>query len=260
MDFGLEGKVAIVTGASRGIGAAIAVELAREGCDLALAARTKEGLEATSKLIEALGRQALVHVADLREEGAPKALVEAVLGRFGRLDTVVCNAGATKRGDFLTLSEEDWADGYALKFTAHRRLARAAWPHLSAAKGSMTFIVGVGGRTPGAEFTIGGSVNAALLSFAKALTDKGIEDGVRINAINPGAVATDRLKTRVRALTQKLGISENEARAQMVKELNSSGFGEPEDIAGLVAFTAGRRGRFLNGAIIDMDGGQTKTL
>jgi NAD(P)-dependent dehydrogenase (short-subunit alcohol dehydrogenase family) len=260
MEFGLEGKIAIVTGASRGIGAAIAVELAREGCDVALAARSQDGLEATSKRIEALGRRALVHVADLREENAPEALVDAALGRFGRLDTVVCNAGATKRGDFLALSEEDWADGYALKFTAHRRLARAAWPHLSAAKGSITFIVGVGGRTPGAEFTIGGSVNAALLSLAKALTDKGIEDGVRINAINPGAVATDRLKTRIRALAQKLGISEDEARGRMVKELNSAGFGEPEDIAALVAFATGQRGRFLNGAIIDMDGGQTKTL
>jgi NAD(P)-dependent dehydrogenase (short-subunit alcohol dehydrogenase family) len=260
MEFGLEGKIAIVTGASRGIGAAIATELAREGCNVALAARTAAGLEATSERITELGRRALVNVADLRAEDAPAALVEATLDRFGRVDIVVCNAGATKRGDFLELSEEDWADGYALKFSAHRRLARVAWPHLAARKGSLVFISGIGGRTPGAEFTIGGSVNAALLSLAKALTDKGITDGVRVNVVNPGAVATDRLKTRVRALAQKLGISEDEARGRMIEELGSAGFGEPEDIAGLVAFAVGRRGRFLNGAIIDMDGGQTKTI
>jgi 3-oxoacyl-[acyl-carrier protein] reductase len=260
MELGLRGKVAIVTGASRGIGAAIAAELAAEGCDVALAARTREGLEATAGRVAEAGRQALVHVADLRETATPADVVEAAIARFGRLDLVVCNAGATKRGDFLALSEEDWADGYALKFTAHRRLARAAWPHLAGAAGTLIFIVGIGGRTPGAEFAIGGSVNAALLSLAKALTDKGIAEGVRVNVVNPGAVATDRLKIRIRALAQRLGIGEEEARAQMVKDSGAAGFGEPEDIAALVAFAASPRGRFLNGAIIDMDGGQTKTL
>jgi NAD(P)-dependent dehydrogenase (short-subunit alcohol dehydrogenase family) len=260
MELGLEGKVAIVTGASRGIGAAIGAELAAEGCDLALAARTREGLEATAAKAAERGRRALVHAADLREEAAPAALVAATIARFGRLDLVVCNAGATKRGDFLALSEDDWSDGYALKFTAHRRLVRAAWPHLAAAKGNIVFIVGVGGHTPGAEFTIGGSVNAALLSLAKALTDKGIADGIRVNVVNPGSVATDRLKGRLRAMADRLGIDEAEARARMVRELGSSGFGEPEDIAALVAFAASGRSRFLNGAIIDMDGGQTKTL
>jgi 3-oxoacyl-[acyl-carrier protein] reductase len=189
MELGLGGKVAIVTGASRGIGAAIAAELAREGCDLAIAARSRDGLEATAGRIAEAGRQALVHAADLREEAAPAALLEATMARFGRIDLVVCNAGATKRGDFLELSEADWADGYALKFTAHRRLARAAWPQLRQSSGSIVFIVGIGGRTPGAEFAVGGSVNAALLSLAKALTDKGIRDGIRVNVVNPGSVA-----------------------------------------------------------------------
>jgi 3-oxoacyl-[acyl-carrier protein] reductase len=260
MELGLEGKVAIVTGASRGIGAAIAAELAREGCDLLLAARTQEGLEATAARVEAAGRRALVHVADLRKPAAPEALAEEAVARLGSIDLIVCNAGATKRGDFTTLSDDDWADGFALKFTAHRRLARAAWPHLARAKGTIVFISGIGGRTPGAEFAIGGSVNAALLSFAKALTDKGIEDGIRVNVVNPGSVATDRLKARIAAFAQKHEVDEAEARQRMVREAGAAGFGEPEDIAALVAFIASRRGRFLNGAIIDMDGGQTKTI
>jgi 3-oxoacyl-[acyl-carrier protein] reductase len=260
MGLELEGKVAIVTGASRGIGAAIAVELAREGCDVVLAARTREGLEATAAAVEKAGRCGLIHVADLRDPAVPAALVGAAASRFGRLDLIVCNAGATKRGDFLALSEEDWADGFALKFTAHRRLAHAAWPHLARAGGAITFISGIGGRTPGAEFTIGGSVNAAILSLAKALTDRGIPDGIRVNVVNPGSVATDRLKGRIAAFAQKHGVDEAEALRRMVREAGALRFGEPEDIAGLVAFIASGRGRFLNGAIIDMDGGQTKTI
>jgi 3-oxoacyl-[acyl-carrier protein] reductase len=260
MELGLEGKVAVVTGASRGIGAAIAAELAREGCDAVLAARTREGLEATAARVAEAGRRALVHAADLREPAAPAALVEEAIARLGRIDLVVCNAGATKRGDFAELSDEDWADGFALKFSAHRRLVRAAWPHLARAKGTVVFISGIGGRTPGAEFTIGGSVNAAILSLAKALTDKGIDDGVRVNVVNPGSVATDRLKARIAAFVRQHGVDEAEARRRMVRAAGAAGFGEPEDIAGLVAFIASRRGRFLDGAIIDMDGGQTKTI
>jgi 3-oxoacyl-[acyl-carrier protein] reductase len=260
MELGLERKVAIVTGASRGIGAAIAAELAREGCDVALAARTREGLAEMARRVEQTGRRALIHVADLREAGAPAALSAETVTRLGRLDIVVCNAGATKRGDFLALSDDDWADGFALKFHAHRRLVRAAWPHLARANGSIVFISGIGGRTPGAEFTIGGSVNAAILSLAKALTDRGIEEGIRVNVVNPGSVATDRLKGRIAAYAEKHSVDPAEALRRMVREAGAARFGEPEDIAGMVAFITSRRGRFLDGAIIDMDGGQTKTI
>ncbi|MBX6367975.1 MAG: SDR family oxidoreductase [Rhodospirillales bacterium] len=260
MELGLDGKAAIVTGASRGIGAAIAVELAREGCDVMVAARSRDGLEATASRVEAAGRRAFVHAADLRDPNAPAALADDAASRLGRIDLVVCNAGATKRGDFLTLTDEDWEDGFALKFTAHRRLVRAAWPHLVRAGGNVVFISGIGGRTPGPEFAIGGSVNAAILSLAKALADKGIEDGVRVNVVNPGSVATDRLRARIAAFATRNGVDEAEARRRMLRESRAAGFGEPEDIAGLVAFITSRRGGFLHGSIIDMDGGQTKTI
>src|SRR5207245_3079724 len=96
---------------------------------------------------------------------------------FGTIDILVNNAGATKRGEFERLSEEDWADGFALKFFGAVRLTRAAWPHLKQQSGSVINIAGVGGPTPGAQFAIGGSVNAALLSFTKALADVGVRDG-----------------------------------------------------------------------------------
>src|SRR4051812_34452308 len=133
MDLNLAGKVALVTGASRGIGHAIARRLAAEGAPLAVAARAEARLRELASHIEAGGGPALVYPADLTDSAAPAAFAAAALERFGRIDVVVNNAGATKRGDFLALTEQDWADGYALKFYAAVRLCRAAWPHLVAA-------------------------------------------------------------------------------------------------------------------------------
>ena len=260
MDLGLKGKVAIVTGASKGIGAEIARELAREGCDVVLAARSVDALAERAKEIQALGRKAHAHPCDLRESAAPAALAKAAIAAFGRIDIIVANAGATKRGDFLALSDEDWADGFALKFFGHMRLIRAAWPALASAQGSVVIISGAGGRTPGAEFAIGGSVNAALLSLTKALADRGVPDKIRVNVICPGNVRTDRLAGRIRERAKALGVDEAEAVHCIVAEANIIGMGETGDIAGLAAFVASPRARYLHGAMIDMDGGQTKTL
>jgi NAD(P)-dependent dehydrogenase (short-subunit alcohol dehydrogenase family) len=183
MDLQLSDKVAIVTGASRGIGRAIAETLGAEGMQLVVAARSRDQLD---DLATSLPARCLVQAVDLREPGAPEAVVEAAVGYFGRLDLVVNNAGATRRGDFLALPDVDWDDGFRLKFFGAMRFCRAAWPHLRARQGSIVNIVGIGGRTASAAFTIGGAVNAALLNLTKALADRGVADGVRVNAINPG--------------------------------------------------------------------------
>jgi NAD(P)-dependent dehydrogenase (short-subunit alcohol dehydrogenase family) len=140
------------------------------------------------------------------------------------------------------------------------RLIRAAWPHLKARRGSVLNIAGVGGRTPGPDFSIGGSVNAAMLSLTKALADAGIKDGVQVNAINPRPVRTDRLTARLDAFANDHGIGVAEAETQMVTAAVITRFGEPEDIADLVAFVVSPQGRLLHGALIDMDGGSTKTI
>ncbi|HEY0909054.1 MAG TPA: SDR family NAD(P)-dependent oxidoreductase, partial [Bradyrhizobium sp.] len=189
----LKGKTALVTGASKGIGLAIARRLAEEGMSVALAARSAERLEAIAQEISDLAGTALAFPADLSQPSAPADFAAAAIARFGRIDLVVNNAGATRRGDFLELSEQDWAEGFSLKFIGAVRLVRAAWPHLVRQRGSIINIAGVGGRTGSAEFTIGGSVNAALLNFTKCLADRGVADGVRVNAINPGSIRTDRL-------------------------------------------------------------------
>ena len=211
MDLNLAGKVALVTGASRGIGQAIAYRLAEEGMALAVAARGEAKLRTLAADIESRGGQVLVFASDLSEAAAPAAFAAAAVERFGRVDLVVNNAGATKRGDFLALTERDWADGFALKFFGAVRLCRACWTHLVSSRGCVVNIAGVGGRTGSAEFTIGGSVNAAMLNLTKCLADRGIRDGVRVNAINPGAIKTGRLTTRIQQLADEKGILEEEA-------------------------------------------------
>jgi len=258
LDLQLTGKVAIVTGASRGIGRAIAETLGTEGMNLVVAARTRDQLE---ELAASLKPATCLPIAvDLREPETPAAVVAATVAHFGRLDLLVNNAGATRRGDFLTLSEPDWEDGFRLKFFGAMRGCRAAWPHLQATHGAVVNIVGIGGRTGTAEFAIGGAVNAALLNLTKVLADRGVRDGVRVNAINPGAIGTERLQTRLRSFAAERQIDLPSAEKEMAQALGITRFGEPAEIARVVAFLASPQAQFCQGAIVDVDGGQTRTL
>jgi 3-oxoacyl-[acyl-carrier protein] reductase len=261
MELELRGKVALVTGASRGIGQGIALSLADEGCDLLITGRDETALQAVAASIKAKGRRATIAAIDLRKEGTEKPLVGAVRREFGRLDILVNNAGATKRGNFLTeLTDADWADGFALKFFAHVRLTREAWPLLKAQKGSLVTIAGIGGKEPEAPFTIGSSVNAACVAFTKAMADIGKVDGVQANSINPGRVETERLWRRFRETMEKTGRDEAAVREEYRADFGISRFGKVEDLGSLIAFLASPRGRWLHGATIDMDGGEVKSV
>jgi 3-oxoacyl-[acyl-carrier protein] reductase len=257
MELGLSGKVAVVSGASRGIGRVIAETLAGEGMKLAVAARSRDELE---QLARSVGTDCLVHAVDLREADAPAEVVAGTVARFGRIDVLVNNAGATKRGDFFELTDEDWQDGFALKFYAAMRSSRAAWPHLRATRGSIVNIVGMGGRTGSADFAIGGAVNAAVLNLTKALADRGVQDGVRVNAINPGFVKTERLQIRLRAFAAERGLEPARAEQEMATAMRVPRFGEPAEIARAVAFLASPQAAFCHGSIFDIDGGQNRTL
>jgi NAD(P)-dependent dehydrogenase (short-subunit alcohol dehydrogenase family) len=256
----LSGRIAIVTGGSRGIGRAIARELAMQGASVMISSRDAKSCEQTVGEIRN-GRGVAASIAlDLREADAPAALVAATVKLFGGIDIVVNNAGATQRGDFLSLTDEQFIDGFALKYYCTVRLTRAAWPQLKMRHGSIVNIIGAGGRTPGAHFAIGGSVNAACLSFTKAVAELGIVDGVQVNAVNPGPVRTDRQIVGLEAAAKKDGITLDEVIARMVKAQKISRIGEPEDIAGLVTFIVSKRGSLFQGALIDMEGGSTKTI
>jgi 3-oxoacyl-[acyl-carrier protein] reductase len=256
----LQDKVALVTGASRGIGKAIALELAGAGCDLLLTARDTAALDSIAAAVRALGRRAEIHAADLRGEGEPAKLADVAKEHFARLDILVNNAGASRRGSFFEQTEAEWQDGFALKFFAQVRLCRAAWPLLKTAQGSVVAIGGVGARAPVADYMIGSSVIGAQNAFMKALADLGKRDGVQVNSVHPGSVATDRFRGRLDKVMKRTGLDEAAAIEHHRKELDITRFGQSEDIAGLVGFIVSPRGRWLHGTGIDMDGGQVEPL
>lgn len=257
MDLNLGNKVAVVTGASRGIGRAIALKLATEGMRLVIAARSGDLL---ADVAGSCATEVLPVALDLREEDAPRRLIQQAVDRFGGIDVPVNNVGATRRGDFLALEDADWQDGFALKFYGAMRCCRAAWPFLKTSGGAIVNIVGVGGRTGSAEFAIGGAVNAALLNLTKALADRGVGDGVRVNAINPGSIATERLQARLRSAAAERSVSMDVAAADMASRFGVARFGRPDEIAGVVAFLASPAAAYCQGTIVDVDGGQTRTL
>jgi 3-oxoacyl-[acyl-carrier protein] reductase len=234
--------------------------LASEGANVAICARDRDALLEAAREIEAQGVRVAAIPLDLRLGESADRLVRETYEAFEKIDILVNNAGATKRGEFLELTEEDWIDGFALKFFGAVRATRCAWPHIREQSGSVLNIVGVGGRTPGAQFAIGGSVNAALLSFTKAMADVGVRDGVQVNAINPGSVRTSRFARMVQQIAEKENIDTRDAEAEIVRRAKTTRIGDPSDIANLALFILSPEGRFLQGSLIDMDGGQTKTI
>ena len=260
MELGLKDKVALVTGSSRGIGRGTAIALAEEGCDVMLTGRDEKALEEGAAAIRQKGRRAAVTVLDLREKDAPEKLIAAVQREFGGLDILFNNAGTTKRGDFFELTDADWTEGYALKFFAHVRLTRLAWPLLKARHGTLIAMGGTSGRKPHADFTIGSSVNAAVAAFTKCLADRGKADGVRVNCIHPSLVETERQWKRIRAEVARTGLPEEKVREAFCRELSITRYGTVEDVADLVTFLVSSRATWLHGATIDLDGGEIPVL
>jgi len=261
MNLGLRGRSAIVTGASRGIGKAIAHVLAEEGVSVALASRDGASLKNGAREIESrYGVEAFAVPVDLSRPEAPAAVVEAAVAAFGKLDILVNCAGATKRGDFFDLTDDDWTDGFALKFFGYVRMTRAAWPHLKAVGGSVINIVGVASRTPTGDHAIAGSVNSALLNFGKAMADIGRRDGVRVNSINPGYIQTDRLMDRLKTVAAKTGSTPEIVGHDILAGIGVRRFGEPMEIGRITAFLASDLSAYIEGASLDVDGGWTRGI
>ncbi len=261
MDLGLRDKVALVTGSSRGIGCACAHALAAAGADVLLVARTESDLaEAAATLSAATGRRIETCATDLRSTQGCQAAIGALDHAFGRLDILVNNAGATQSGDFLELDDAVWEDGFALKFYSYVRLSRALWPLLKDSGGVVVNVIGAASKTPQPNFMIGGAVNAAITNFTKALAGLGLRDGVRVNAVHPGMTVTGRLDRLLEQRAAAEGISREDYER---KELASAGlrrYGEPEDVANLVAFLASPLAGQIHGADLFIDGGATKTI
>ena len=167
------------------------------------------------------------------------------------------SAGATRSGALLDLNDDAWTDGFALKFMSTVRLSRLFWPMLKQGKGHVVAIVGGAARTPDQNFTIGGSVNAAMANFAKSLAGLGKRDGVNVNSIHPGLTETDRVTDLFRTRAAAEGISIEQAVEKSLAAQGIARIGKPEDVAELTLFLCSERARHIQGTAIAVDGGAT---
>jgi NAD(P)-dependent dehydrogenase (short-subunit alcohol dehydrogenase family) len=255
-----KGKVVVVTGGSRGIGRGIALAFAREGAQTVLASSSEPNLAAAAKVVAAEGPEPMTVAGDLRRLEGCQQLFKRVSERFQRCDVLVNNAGATRAGNFLELTDDQWLDGFALKFFGGVRLTRLFWPLLKASEGHVVNIIGGAARTVEPEFLIGGSVNAAAANFTKGLSRLGMRDGVHVNAIHPGQTATERTEQLLQQRAAAQGKSVEQARAEAVAKSGTRRMSTPEDIAALTLFLCSERARQIQGTAIAVDGGTTPGL
>ena len=261
MDLRLGGKTAIVTGASRGIGRAVAVALAGEGVDVALCARSAEGLGAVAEAVRGLGRRALVVPADLTRPEAAPAVVERVVAEWGRVDVLVNNAGASRFGDPLRLDDAAFVEAMDLKYLGYVRMARAVTPEMvRQGGGAIVNIIGTGGVQPGPAHLPGSAANAALILFTKGFGRELARHNVRVNAVSPAGVATERLRTLMEAMAEREGISVEEATRRSSVRLPIGRPARPEEVADAVLFLASERAGYFVGANLIMDGGEVAAV
>lgn len=262
MELGLRGRIALVTGASKGIGKAIARGLAAEGCSVALAARTKSELEATAEAIHAeTGAATFAFPADLTKTDDANHLVEATVKRFGRLDILVNNAGAARGGVVEHLTDDDWEQALQLKFLGYVRSIRAALPHMRRQKkGRVVNLIGNDGVKPSYWEIAPGAANAAGQNFTLSLAGQFGKENITFVAVNPGPVRTERWDGLVDAMARDMKISHAEADKLAPRSIPLGRIAEVNEVADLVVFLASDRASFINGTMIEIDGGQQKPL
>jgi NAD(P)-dependent dehydrogenase (short-subunit alcohol dehydrogenase family) len=252
--------VAIITGASQGIGRATAIRLARDFSALVLAARNRTNLEQTAEAVMAAGAKALTIDIDLAQPAAAQAVVDQTLAAFGRIDALLNIAGAVPQIDLFEMTDVQWEGGLALKLHGARRLTIAAWPALKEAKGSVVLMSGNSAQFPKASYAAVGTINAAIVAMAKAFSDRGIADGVQVNSVLPGPVMTGRRRSYLEHWAPLHNMTVEEATASFPKEAGIARYGEPEEIAELMAFLVSPAARWMTGSTLRMDGGEVKSI
>jgi len=253
-------SVAIVSGASQGIGRSTAIRLARDFSSIVLVARDRPNLENTADAVKAEGAQPVVIDTDLSEPSAAKSVVEQTLSTFGRIDALLNIAGAVPQIDLFEMTDEQWDKGLALKLHGARRLTIAAWPALKQAKGSVVLMSGNSALFPKAAYAAVGTINAAIVALAKAFSDRGIADGVQVNSVSPGPVMTGRRRSYLAHWAPLHNMTVEEATAKFPQEAGIARYGEPEEIAELMAFLVSPGARWMTGSTLRMDGGEVKSV
>src|ERR1700719_346859 len=253
-------SVAIVTGASQGIGKATALRLAKDFSSLTLVARDEARLQETAQQAKSLGAESLVIALDLRQPAAADKIVNDTLGHFGRIDALVNIAGAVPQIDPFEMTDAQWDDGMALKFHGARRLTIRAWDALKASKGSVVLLSGLAAYDPKPGFAAVAATNVAIIALAKALAEQGIKDGVQVNSVSPGAVMTGRRQSFFEKWAPAHDLTVEEAIKKFPEQAGITRLGKPEEIADLISYLVSPAAKWMTGASVRMDGGEIKGI
>ena len=258
MDLGLKGRLALVTGASEGIGSAIARKLAEEGAHVAICARTESTLKDTAAAITRTTGQEIVSIpADLRSLDGCRAVVQQAAENLGGLDILVNNAGASAFGPFVDLPDEAFVDAINGKLLGYIRCAKAAVPHMRRRGGGV--IVNITGTTQQAIplHTPGSACNAAIRMFSKELSMELGPLNIRVNSVAPGRIQTARAERLLEATAAAQGTTPETVLSQLVKTIPSGRLGTTDDIADAVCFLVSERATYINGAALVVDGSKS---
>ncbi len=268
VELGLEDKVAVVTGSSKGIGKAIAVELAREGCRVVLTARGEKDLEKAAEDVRRTGSvgDVLAVAADVTKADEVERLIDATVGRFGTIDVLVNNAGGTgRRSPFHELSDEEWFEILDLNLISAVRSTRAVLPHMRRQRGGRIInVVSESGSQPGTLKPHYNAAKAALINLTKSLSKAYGEYGILVNAVSPATTITPAVEDLMAEEARRKRTPLNEREAAFVREnkpdIVAGRLGRPEETAWVVAFLASERASFITGANYRVDGGSVTSI
>ena len=256
----MKNTVAIVSGASQGIGRSTAIRLAKDFSSVVLVARNGAPLEETAAAVRQNGAEPLSIAVDLSQKEAAETVVKASLDRFGRIDALLNIAGAVPQIDLFEMTDEQWQAGAELKLHGARRLTIRAWDALKASSGSVVFMSGSAALDPRPAFAAVAAINAAIIALAKAFAEQGIKDGVQVNSIVPGAVMTGRRRSFMEKWAPAHDMSVDEAMKKFPEDAGISRYGQPEEIAELLGFMVSPAAKWMTGTSVRMDGGEVKGI
>ena len=262
MDLGIEGRVALVAAASKGLGKAAAMELAREGARVVIAARDEEELAAAADDIRhTTGADVLAVPADVTVVADIEALVGAAASEFGDIDILVNNAGGPRPGVFTDMTDADWLVAINLNLMSAVRLTRLVLPGMRRKRwGRIINMTSISVKQPLPNLILSNAARSAVVAMAKTLSLQVAADGITVNNVCPGTILTDRVRSLAANTAQVQGITPEQALQQMQADIPMGRLGRPEELAALIAFLASERASYITGATIQVDGGLYRGL
>lgn len=260
MDLGLKGKVALVAAASRGLGLAVAKELAREGADVVISSRDIGRIqEAAEQIRQETGATVLPMVADVGRAEEIEDMIAAVAKRYGRIDVLIANAGGPPSGKFADFDDGDWEDAFVRNFLSVVRLIRGCLPWMEDG-GRIVALASSAVRQPLPGLVLSNAMRAAVAALIKTLSEELAERGILLNTVCPGRISTDRLIELDTLRAKQTGLSVEEVRREMEAAIPLKRYGEPAEFARVVVFLASWANTYVTGQVVLVDGGLVRAL